>query len=78
MNEMFTLVIVCGVLALLYGVLAARSVLAADAGNEKMQEIAAAIPDGLAELRIFKGCGHGVERDDKGAALKAIREFILA
>ena len=42
------------------------------------EDIAAAIPDGLAELRIFKGCGHGVERDDKAAALNAIREFILA
>ena len=42
------------------------------------QEIAAAIPDGLAELRIFEGCGYGVERDDKDAALNTIREFILA
>ena len=42
------------------------------------EDIAAAIPDGLAELQIFKGCGHGVERDDKAAALSAIREFILA
>ncbi len=42
------------------------------------QEIAAAIPDGLAELHIFKGCGHGVEHDDKDAALKTMREFILA
>jgi K(+)-stimulated pyrophosphate-energized sodium pump len=48
MNGMFTLVIVCGALALLYGVLAARSVLAADAGNEKMQQIAAAIQEGAA------------------------------
>jgi len=48
MTEMFTLVIVCGTLALLYGVLAARSVLAADAGNEKMQQIAAAIQEGAA------------------------------
>jgi pimeloyl-ACP methyl ester carboxylesterase len=42
------------------------------------QDIVAALPDGLAELRIFKGCGHGVERDDKAAALDAIRKFILA
>jgi K(+)-stimulated pyrophosphate-energized sodium pump len=48
MNGMFTLVIVCGAVALLYGVLAARSVLAADAGNEKMREIAAAIQEGAA------------------------------
>ena len=33
----------CGVLALLYGVYASRSVLAAPAGNERMREIAAAV-----------------------------------
>jgi proline iminopeptidase len=42
------------------------------------QDIAAAIPGGLAELHIFKGCGHGAERDDKDAALKVMREFILS
>ena len=38
----------CGVLALVYGVLAARSVLAADAGSERMLEIAGAIQEGAA------------------------------
>ena len=38
----------CGVLALVYGVLAARSVLAADAGSERMIEIAGAIQEGAA------------------------------
>ena len=42
------------------------------------EDIFAALPDGLAEMHIFKGCGHGVERDDKNAALKTIREFIGA
>jgi steroid delta-isomerase-like uncharacterized protein len=42
------------------------------------EEIFAALPDGLAEMHIFKGCGHGVERDDKAAALKSLREFIRA
>ena len=42
------------------------------------EDIFAALPDGLAEMHIFKGCGHGVERDDKNAALKTIREFIRA
>ena len=42
----YTLVILCGVLALLYGVYAIRSVLAAPAGNERMQEIAAAVQEG--------------------------------
>ena len=40
------------------------------------EDIVAAIPDGLAQLRVFENCGHGVERDDKAAALAAIREFI--
>ena len=40
------LVIVCGVLSIAYGAWAVRSVLAADAGNARMQEIAAAIQEG--------------------------------
>ena len=39
-------VIACGIVALLYGVYASRSVLAADAGNERMREIANAIQVG--------------------------------
>jgi len=38
--------IACGLLGLLYGVWASRSVLAASAGNERMQEIAGAIQEG--------------------------------
>ncbi len=38
--------IACGVLALIYGIWAARSVLAADAGTARMQEIAAAVQEG--------------------------------
>jgi len=40
------LVIICGVLSIAYGAWAIRSVLAADAGNARMQEIAAAIQEG--------------------------------
>ncbi|HLU91856.1 MAG TPA: sodium/proton-translocating pyrophosphatase, partial [Pedomonas sp.] len=36
----------CGIIALVYGIIAARSVLAAPAGSERMQEIAAAIQEG--------------------------------
>ena len=45
---MLTFVIACGILAILYGVLTSRAVLTADAGNERMQEIAVAIQEGAA------------------------------
>src|SRR6202045_900499 len=40
------IVIACGVLALLYGWVTSRQVLAADAGTARMQEIAAAVQEG--------------------------------
>jgi len=40
------LIVACGVLALLYGVYAGRSVLAASSGTERMREISAAIQEG--------------------------------
>jgi len=40
------LIILCGLLSLAYGVWAIKSVMAADAGNERMQEIASAIQEG--------------------------------
>jgi len=41
-------IIVCGVIALIYGVLTGRSIMAAPAGSEKMKAIAAAIQEGAA------------------------------
>ncbi len=46
MSNVSMLIIACGVLALLYGVYAIRSVLASSAGTERMQEIAAAVQEG--------------------------------
>ncbi|HVA35479.1 MAG TPA: sodium-translocating pyrophosphatase [Stellaceae bacterium] len=46
MASWYWLVIVAGLVALLYGVVTARLVLAADPGNDRMKEIAAAIQEG--------------------------------
>src|SRR5262249_26791710 len=51
LNEVSTmsalwLIVLCGVLAVLYAVWAIRSVLAADPGSPRMQEIAAAVREG--------------------------------
>jgi K(+)-stimulated pyrophosphate-energized sodium pump len=46
MNNAYWLVIGAGVLAILYGLVTSRQVLAADAGNERMQQIASAIQEG--------------------------------
>jgi K(+)-stimulated pyrophosphate-energized sodium pump len=46
MNIAYWLVIGAGVLAIIYGVVTSQQVLAANAGNERMQQIAAAIQEG--------------------------------
>ena len=42
----YVIVIACGVLALLYGWVTSRQVLAADAGTARMQEISSAVQEG--------------------------------
>jgi K(+)-stimulated pyrophosphate-energized sodium pump len=46
MNSVLLIILLCGVLALLYGGWTIRSVLSLSAGNARMQEIAAAIQEG--------------------------------
>ena len=46
MTYLIYLVVLCGLLSIVYAVWAARSVLAADAGSARMQEISAAIREG--------------------------------
>ena len=41
------------------------------------EDIAAALPAGLAQFARFEGCGHGVWRDDPAPALARIRRFIV-
>ncbi|MGD9537942.1 MAG: sodium-translocating pyrophosphatase [Alphaproteobacteria bacterium] len=46
MSSIYYFAVACGVVALLYGIYAIRSVFAASAGNERMREIAAAVQEG--------------------------------
>src|SRR4051812_16608151 len=46
MTSAYILVIACGLLALIYGLITSRTVLAADAGNARMQEISSAVQVG--------------------------------
>ena len=46
MTTMLYIIIACGLLSVLYGVMTTRAVLASDAGSARMQEIAAAIQEG--------------------------------
>jgi len=48
MSGTYWLIISCGALALVYGVYAVRSVMAADTGNDRMREISLAIQEGAA------------------------------
>ncbi|MBT4770573.1 MAG: sodium/proton-translocating pyrophosphatase, partial [Rhodospirillaceae bacterium] len=48
MSGTYWLIISCGVLALVYGVYAVRSVMAADTGNDRMREISLAVQEGAA------------------------------
>ena len=43
---MLFVVILCGILSIVYAIWATRSVMAADQGNARMQEISAAIREG--------------------------------
>ena len=43
---MISFILICGLLAVAYGVLTSRSILSLDSGNDKMQEISYAIQEG--------------------------------
>ncbi|MEO5373268.1 MAG: sodium-translocating pyrophosphatase [Alphaproteobacteria bacterium] len=85
MSAQYAFIIACGALALAYGAYASRSVLAASAGNERMQQIAAAIQEGAGAYlnRQYKtvaivGVVVGLLLGAKLGALVAIGFFIGA
>ena len=44
--------------------------------REDLEDIHAALPDGLSTLEIYEGCGHGVFRDDPERGFASIRRFV--
>ena len=46
MTIMQTFILLCGIAAILYGIITSRQILSLSPGNEKMQEIAKAIQEG--------------------------------
>jgi len=46
MNQALWLIVICGALSIVYGIVTTRGLLAASSGNERMQEISAAVREG--------------------------------
>ena len=69
MSTALMAIIGCGILAIVYGLFAARSVMAADAGNARMQEIASAIQEGASAY---------LNRQYSTIAVVGVAIFILA
>ena len=63
-------IIGCGVLSIVYGIWAIQSVMSADAGTQRMQEIAAAIAEGAQAYlkRQYMTIAHGRRRSSSSAS----------
>ena len=71
MTQIDLLIVACGVLALLYGAYAGRSVLAASAGTDRMREIAGAVQEGARAYlnRQYTTVANGRHRDGRDPGL---------
>src|SRR3982751_1517760 len=69
-------IIGCGALSLVYGVWAIQSVMSADAGNQRMQEIAAAIAEGAQAYLKRQYITIGIVGVVIGAVLSGLAGFI--
>jgi K(+)-stimulated pyrophosphate-energized sodium pump len=74
MSNLIWLIIACGLLSIVYGVWAVRSVMAADAGNARMQEIAGAIQEGAQAYLTRQYTTIGMV----GAAIFVLLVFVLS
>ncbi len=64
MSSTLWLIIGCGILSIVYAIWATKSVLAADAGNARMQEIAGAIQEGAKASGVIKASSVMIGVDD--------------
>ena len=62
---MQSFILLCGLAAVLYGIITSRQILSLSSGNDKMQEIAKAIPDATALFSKYTSLAIELHKDHK-------------